>query len=171
MADSKRAYDIGIDFSQGVAMISYWREGEEEPVTMSTVAGSEAYQIPILLAKKRGMGQWFFGDEAKKVVELDTSLCVDNLLIRAKRRERVLIEDMEYEALDLFALFVQKVMQLPGKLGNPMIPDRLVIVLKEVEKETVSLFSSILPQLGMKQSQLLVIDKKESFYYFAFHQR
>lgn len=171
MADSKRAYDIGIDFSQGVAMISYWREGEEEPVTMSTVAGSEAYQIPILLAKKRGMGQWFFGDEAQKVVELDTSLCVDNLLIRAKRRERVLIEDMEYEALDLFALFVQKVMQLPGKLGNPMIPDRLVIVLKEVEKETVSLFSSILPQLGMKQSQLLVIDKKESFYYFAFHQR
>ena len=80
MADSKRAYDIGIDFSQDVAMISYWREGEEEPVTMSTVAGSEAYQIPILLAKKRGIGQWFFGDEAKNVVGLDTSffLCGQN---------------------------------------------------------------------------------------------
>lgn len=170
MADSRKKYVIGIDFSQDVAMISYWKEGEAEPVTMSTVAGSEAYQIPILLAKKRGIGQWFFGEEAKSISGLDRKLCVDNLLFRAKRKEKVIIEETEYEAQDLFALFVQKLMQLPGKLGNPIIPDRLVIALKEVEEETVFLFSSIMPQLGMKQSQLLVIDQKESFYYFAFHQ-
>ena len=60
----------GIDIGEKATLFSYFRKGLEEPVTLSTVMGSEVYQIPTYLAKKRGVGQWFFGNDAIRQVQL-----------------------------------------------------------------------------------------------------
>lgn len=170
MERTRQNYYVGIDLNQEHAMVSYYRDGEKEPETMSMIAGSEAYQIPVLITKRRGIGQWFFGDEARGIEKVEQNPCIDRLLERARDDEKVFIEETEYDVCDLLALFLKKLIQLPAKLGNPTVPDKLVIVLEKLDTKTMSVFQKILPQIGMKQNQLMVIDQKESFYYFAYHQ-
>ena len=43
---------VGLRFQQGLVNM-------KEPETVSTVAGSEVYQIALILAKKHGIGQWY----------------------------------------------------------------------------------------------------------------
>ena len=57
----KTSYYLGIDLDNDNAVISYFQLNMKEPETVSTVAGSEVYQIPLILAKKHGIGQWFIG--------------------------------------------------------------------------------------------------------------
>ena len=64
---TQQCYYIGIDMDDRNAVISYYKAGMREPETLSTIAGSEIYQIPVALIKKRGIGQWFIGEEAKKM--------------------------------------------------------------------------------------------------------
>ena len=64
---TEQCYYIGIDMDDRNAVISYYKAGMREPETLSTIAGSEIYQIPVALIKKRGIGQWFIGEEAKKM--------------------------------------------------------------------------------------------------------
>ena len=48
----KTSYYLGIDLDNDNAVISYFQLNMKEPETVSTVAGSEVYQIPLILAKK-----------------------------------------------------------------------------------------------------------------------
>ena len=73
-------------------------------------------------------------------------------------------------AEELLALFLKKVMELPSKLGNPSSFDRLVICVDRLTKENVSMFYGMAVRLGINSRQLTVIDRKESFYYFALNQ-
>ena len=66
----KTSYYLGIDLDNDNAVISYFQLNMKEPETVSTVAGSEVYQIPLILAKKHGIGQWFIGEEAKRLALL-----------------------------------------------------------------------------------------------------
>jgi hypothetical protein len=56
-------------------MVSYYQLNMAEPETVSTIAGSEHYQIPTLLAKRRGIGQWYYGDDARKMAKTIEERC------------------------------------------------------------------------------------------------
>lgn len=43
---TQQCYYIGIDMDDRNAVISYYKAGMREPETLSTIAGSEIYQIP-----------------------------------------------------------------------------------------------------------------------------
>lgn len=51
-----------------------------EPDTISTVAGSELYQIPLSLCKRRGIGQWYYGKEAETVMKMAKEAAVTGSL-------------------------------------------------------------------------------------------
>ena len=42
---------LGIELNDSYAMVSYMQPNMEEPETVSTIAGSENYRIPTLLAR------------------------------------------------------------------------------------------------------------------------
>lgn len=60
----------GIDINDRYTMLSFYQKHMDEPETVSTVMGSENYQIPTYLAKKKGVGQWFIGNEARTQVKM-----------------------------------------------------------------------------------------------------
>ena len=91
-------YYLGIDLDDSNAVISYYTTEKKEPETVSPIAGSELFQIPAVLTKKRGIGQWFIGEDAKKLAALQGNECCENLLTKAINREKVLVEEMCYEA-------------------------------------------------------------------------
>lgn len=161
---------LGIDLNDRYAMVSYYQLNMKEPETVSTIAGSDNYQIPTLLAKRKNLGQWFYGEEAKKMAKTSEVICVDSLLKRAVNGESIRMEEESYEAWELLALFLRKVMELPLKLGTVPSIDRVVLSVERLSKENMEVFWKIAPKLGLLPEQFRVIDHKESFYYFALSQ-
>ena len=60
MEQQKAGLYLGIDISDKYTMLSIYQQHMTEPQTISTIMGSESYQIPMVLAKRKGVGQWFF---------------------------------------------------------------------------------------------------------------
>ena len=161
---------IGIDLSDKCAMVSFYQEHMQEPETASAIAGSENFYIPTLLAKRKGLGQWYYGDDARKMAKTTEVICIDALLRRAVNNETIRIEDESYESWELLGLFLKKVMELPMKLGNVTSCDRLILTVERLSRENMEVFWKIAPKLGLRPDQFMVIDHKESFYYFALSQ-
>lgn len=170
MEKVRNDYYIGIDMNDRYAMISYFQPNMSEPETVSTIAGSEMFHIPMILAKRKELGQWYYGDDAKRMAKNAEMVCIDNLYRRAVNGEKIIIEEETYKAEDLLALFIRKIMMLPQKLGNRANCDRLVISVDRLSKENMEMFWRILPKLDLTSEQFMVIDHKESFYYFALNQ-
>ena len=168
---TNNSYYIGIDINDKNAMISYFQPNMEEPETLSTVAGSELYQIPIVLAKRKDLGQWYYGDDAKKMAMNGEIIFVDNLYRRAVNGEKIVIEEETYKAEDLLALFFKKLIELPQKLGNSTVCNKLVLTVERLSKENMDMFWRILPKLNLNSEKFMVVDNKERFYYFALSQK
>ena len=52
-----------------------------------------------------------------------------------------------------------------------MIPDFLVITLEQLSREVTELFIRVAERIGIHDGRLTLIDRRESFYYFAFSQQ
>lgn len=168
---TEQCYYIGIDMDDRNAVISYYKAGMREPETLSTIAGSEIYQIPVALIKKRGIGQWFIGEEAKKMALIQNEDVIGHLLDNALAKKQVTVENIVYEAEELFALYIKKLLLLASRLGNPGLPDCLVITVEALSRELTELFGKVAEDLGLGRSQLILQDRKESFYYFVYNQK
>lgn len=164
-------YYLGIDLDEQNAVISFFQQNMKEPETVSTIAGGERFQIPLLLAKKKGIGQWFIGEEAQKAALQQEENAVRGFLGSAFKHEDVFVEGEKYAVRELLTLFIRKLLLLAGSLGKPMVPDKLVISLEHLSREATKLFIEMAPKLGLAPEQIKLIDRKESFYYFAYTQK
>lgn len=164
-------YYIGLDIDDKNVVVSVFQNGMKEPETVSTVAGSELFQIPLLLSKKRGIGQWFIGEDAKKIAAGQGEEPFGNLLSMALAKEEVMVEEEKYEAEDLLTLYIRKVLLIAVRFGAQMLPDKLVVSVDEVSKEMTELFASVGERLGLDRKNITLIDRKEAFYYFALNQK
>jgi len=162
---------LGIDLDDWNAVVSYYELNMREPETFSATAGSEVFQIPVAIAKKRGIDQWLVGEEARRLAETQGERAHGQLLGRALRAEMVFVDGETYPARRLLALYLKKLILLAGSLRVPKKPDTLVICLEKLSRDTAELFSEIAPELGVAGAQLMFLDRRESFYYFVCHQK
>ncbi len=167
----KRKQYIGLDIGTKYAMVSYCMEGMAEPETVSKVAGSENYQIPQLLYKREGLGQWFYGEEAAEMAQKFSGVLLDNLYQRAVNCENIVLDGQNYSYVELFALFVKKLLTLPAKLDPNVVVEQLVITTESLNREIMAMFSVIMEKLDITPGHFTVIDYPESFYYYAMSQK
>ena len=80
MGHNGNSYYIGIDLNDSYAMVSFFQQNMKEPETVSTVAGSEEFQIPLVLARRKSIGKWYYGDEARRLSKSGEMVCIDQLL-------------------------------------------------------------------------------------------
>ncbi|MCR5546198.1 MAG: hypothetical protein K6F30_06940 [Lachnospiraceae bacterium] len=162
---------FGLDITEKYALISYYKQNMEEPETISTVVGSEMFQIPLYLSKRHGVGQWYIGNEARRQVQLNAAEGVDHLLKRALHRENIWVDTQEYQALDLFIIYLRKILTLPGQYcGNSRL-EKLVITVPNLDMEYMEFLAVVCNRLGLDSSKVLFIDRGESFYYYSLNQR
>ena len=96
---------VGIDISSKSTVLSIYKSNMDEPATISTIIGEENYSIPTVIAKRFGMGQWFFGEDALKMSRLKEAVLVEELYNLALRDGQVVIEAENYSARDLMVIF------------------------------------------------------------------
>ena len=80
------------------------------------------------------------------------------------------MEHEKYAASDPLAIFLKRVLSLAGSAQAMMPLTKLVICLDKVSVEYMELFSAIMVKLGIETDKLLLIDRRESFYYYALSQ-
>ena len=167
----KRKIYVGLDVGIRYAMISYYSNGMREPETVSKVAGSEVYQVPLMLYKRKGIGQWFYGEEAALMAKGAHELVLDDLFNHALKKDKVVLEEQEYSYLELLTLFLKKMLMLPAKLDPNVEIEQFVLTTDSLNYENMELFGSIMEKLDILPGHFSVIDYPESFYYYALSQK
>ncbi len=162
---------IGIDLNEKYAMISYYAEGMSEPNTFSMVTGSEVYQIPLCIFKRKGTGQWLYGEEAKQSSKEEGSVYVDGLLKKALAKESVEVEGTVYDSTELLFLFLKKILEFPMQAASGQEPDKLVITVEYMNMQLRRLFGLFAEWMELSAERLLLLDYRESFYYYALSQQ
>lgn len=161
---------FGIDISDKYTLVSYYNDRMKEPMTVSTVMGGENFVIPTMLAKKKGMSQWFFGDEARRRVNTGEATAIENLFQRALLKEKYIVEGELYEARDLLVIFFKKIFTMPGQPFTTAPLERLTLCMESSNLEIMELFSYVTKGLGIDSHKVAMIDYREAFYYYVFNQ-
>ncbi|MBQ9437941.1 MAG: hypothetical protein IJU50_06375, partial [Lachnospiraceae bacterium] len=157
----KSNYVIGIDLSFECVQISYYEKGEK-PQSVSTVPGSELYQIPLALYKPKE-DNWLFGREAIRKAEEEGKLPYRDLLRYVYLRKFFLVDGEQMPAIELLALFLRRVLSLlPGRysLSGAGV---LSITAEKLDKDKAAALSGLEGKLKA-DVPLFILDRKEALF-------
>lgn len=161
-------YDLGHQFAQ----ISYCGTDEMQPApeTVSAVTGTEQYNIPTVLCKRAGVGQWYYGREAVKFAKEEEGIFVEDLLLLAQRGEDVMVEGEAFDPVALLTLFVKRSLSLL----NIRLPfyqiDALMFTVEELTPRMVDVLSRMAAGLRLETKNICFQSHLESFYAYTLHQ-
>ena len=167
---AERGFYVGIDIDDTYAVASFYEDGIKEPATVSMKAGSEVFQIPLQVVKRKGLGQWFIGEDAPANWQEQDALVIDKLLSRALHREELTIDGENYEAKELLILFLKKLISYIGGPYGAVNVCNLAFSVDRLDAELSKLLLRVGEQLGLKRDQIVLLDRKSAFYYFALNQ-
>jgi len=170
MGNSEGAY-LGIDISARSTVLSIYKSNMDEPATVSTILGEENYSIPTVLAKRYGMGQWFFGDEAISKSRIKEAMLVDDLYTLALKNEEVFVDGESFQARELMVIYFNKLFAIPGPMAAMGDIEKLVVCVDQVNLEVMELMNYIISRLSIDSNRLMLIDRNECFYFYALSQR
>ena len=170
MVNSEGAY-LGIDISARSTVLSIYKSNMDEPATVSTILGEENYSIPTVLAKRYGMGQWFFGDEAISKSRTKEAMLVDDLYTLALKNEEVFVDGESFQARELMVIYFNKLFAIPGPMAAMGDIEKLVVCVDQVNLEVMELMNYIISRLSIDSNRLMLIDRNECFYFYALSQR
>ena len=163
MNETKGAY-LGLDINSKNTVLSIYKSNMDEPTTVSTVLGEENYAIPTVLAKRIGMGQWFFGDEAILKARVKEAVLIEDLFNRALRNEEIFVDSETYLARDLLVIFFNKLFSIPGPMAAMGEIEKLVICVEQVKLDVMELMNYVTGKLGIDSKKVMLIDRNECFY-------
>lgn len=160
---------VGIDLTDEFSQVSYGGlTGELE--TLSLSAEEEKLCIPTLLAKKHGENIWLFGEEAYEAYEAGDAVLIDRLLARARAKAPVEVEMLDYDPIDLLALFIKKCL---SRLSEVTPLERVISVTVTVDDPDTSAIEALdaaVDVLRIKREQVFFLSHAESAYHYMLHQ-
>lgn len=171
MAGNEQKLYIGIDLNDSYAMVSFAADAHPEPETVSAVAGSEMFQIPLAVCMTSASGQWVYGDEAIRFGKAGMGACESSLLSRSLERDFTVINDETYEVRDLLAIFLKKILLLAGKLGPQIEIGKVVFTFSKLNGQLMELMEYVFSKLPVERKRITTLDYMESFYYYALNQK
>ncbi len=159
-------YDLGDTFSQ----ISYCFYDDNAPETLAVVAGTESYNIPTVLCKRKGVNQWFYGKEAVKHVQGEDGELLTNLVELARRGETVRIEEIAFDPVSLLTLFVKRSLAMLSIVSGVDKIAALMITCENLDAKMVEILNGVVAGLSLKTKVVCYQSHVESIYYYTLHQ-
>ena len=177
---------LGIDLSDEYCQISYLynkraRFGRgfvnavtggitREPVTFSAVQGQEAYDIPMVLCKRKGSSVWLAGQAALETAQDGEGTAVTGLLKKAREDRPVLVEGEEYNAGSLLALFLRRCLAM---LEPEIAPEQIAAVAFTAPEMDFAMEQVLLRAFGRLETgaqQVFCESHQESFFSYMLMQ-
>lgn len=160
---------IGFDLGDNFSQISFMGLKDAEPETVSAVTGTQMYNIPTVLAKRPGVGQWFYGREALKYAQ-NGGILVEDLLTKAIRGEEVIVDKESYDPIALLALFVKRALSLLNMHVNAKEIEAFMFTVEVLDSRTVEVLNKLSAILALKCEHVSFLSHIESLYYYMIHQ-
>lgn len=162
---------VGYDLGNKYAQISCYVMGSEEEIrTLSSVAGSSVYTIPLALSKRQGVNQWFYGSEAIRYAGEEEGILVENLLKLARDGEPVQIDGTPIDPVALLTLFLKRSLGLLSQVTNTERIGALMITCEELDHRMLEVLTAATEGLHLKTDQICFQSHVESFYYYNLYQ-
>ena len=162
---------VGYDLGNKYAQISCYVTGSEEEIrTLSSVAGSSVYTIPLALSKRQGDNQWFYGSEAIRYAGEEEGILVENLLKLARDGEPVQIDGALIDPVALLTLFLKRSLGLLSQVTNTERIGALMITCEELDHRMLEVLTAATEGLHLKTDQICFQSHVESFYYYNLYQ-
>lgn len=166
--DTGKKIYVGIDLDGDAAMVSFSYAGCE-PETVSPLAGSEIFAIPLAICMKKN-GGWVYGEEARRSAKSGLGQCEEHLLDRALRGEQVQVGDELFALSDLLAMFLKKMVTMAGRLGPSATLACLVITARTLDVPMIRLLQECVASMQLSKKIVHFMDHKESFFYYGSNQ-
>ena len=162
---------VGYDLGNKYAQISCYVTGSEEEIrTLSSVAGSSVYTIPLALSKRQGVNQWFYGSEAIRYAGEEEGILVENLLKLARDGEPVQIDGAPIDPVALLTLFLKRSLGLLSQVTNTERIGALMITCEELDHRMLEVLTAATEGLHLKTDKICFQSHVESFYYYNLYQ-
>ena len=162
---------VGYDLGNKYAQISCYVTGSEEEIrTLSSVAGSSVYTIPLALSKRQGVNQWFYGSEAIRYAGEEEGILVENLLKLARDGEPVQIDGAPIDPVALLTLFLKRSLGLLSQVTNTERIGALMITCEELDHRMLEVLTAATEGLHLKTDHICFQSHVESFYYYNLYQ-
>lgn len=161
---------VGYELGEITSQISFCLLGEKDAETVSSVAGTEQYNIPTVLCKRSGVNQWFYGKEALKYVKEGEGILVENLLTLAERGEEVMIEGESFDPAALLTLFVKRSLSLLNMYISLNQVEAVMFTVRNLTPRMVDVLNKVVGGLSLKPGTVYFQNHVESFYYYTLYQ-
>ncbi|MCR5594353.1 MAG: hypothetical protein K6G12_00765 [Lachnospiraceae bacterium] len=161
---------VGFDLGTYSVQISYYRSGMEAPQTAEQVIGSEVFNIPMVLCKRPGVNQWFYGRDALKHHERGEGYLVDGLLQKAIDQEYEVIEGERFEGIALLTLFIKRALSILGGSRVSGSVSDIMFTCKNLGPEVIDVMSRVSEGLQLKNCNIYFQSYSESIYHYMIHQ-
>jgi hypothetical protein len=168
-SDTKR-YVLGYDLGEKVSQISFLASDADMPETLSLLAGSELYNIPTVLCKRKDVNQWFFGKEAVRHIESGDGYEVKELLAAAKEGKPVKVGDGEYDPIALLTLFVKRSLSLLSMEMSLEDVEGIMFTTKSLDHRMVQVLNAVTSALELSTSNVFYQSHEESFFNYMLYQ-
>lgn len=159
-------YDLGWDYAQ----ISYCRADTDKVETISSVAGSENYSIPLVLCKRAGVNQWFYGQEAIRYAQENDGILVEDLLNLALSEEPVVIEETEYQPIALLTLFFKRSLGMLSGISSADKIEAMMITCESLDEKLLDTLNRVVANLRLKTDRVSIQTHQESYYAYMLRQ-
>lgn len=161
---------FGIDLGKKNTILSFFDDSKKGPESVSTIMGSKEYQIPTVIAKRIGIEQWFYGKEAKEILQIGNVSEIFDLVSKALNDEEVILDDKNYKARDLFCMYLNYLLSISGLPYTKEYNSFLIITVPTLSTDVIELCSLIAKNLDIDENHIFIIDYMEAFYYYALNQ-
>ena len=161
---------LGYDLGEKVSQISYLASDADMPETLSVLAGSELYNIPTILCKRKDVNQWFYGKEAVRHLEEGDGIEVSGLIAAAKEGKPVAVGNTEYDPLALLTLFVKRSLSLLSMEVSVNNVDAIMFTVRSLDHRMVQVLNAVTAALELGTSNVFYQSHEESFYNYMLYQ-
>ncbi len=165
-----RFFCLGYDICEEYSQISYFASNADKPDTLSVVTGVEQYNIPTVLAKKKGESIWYFGKEAVSRIESGDAISAGNLIANARKKIPLQIENTVYDPIALLALFIRRSLSLLSMEAPLEHVSRIVFTSRVLDEDMIGILNQVKQSLNFQSATIMYQSYEESLYYFMLNQ-
>lgn len=153
-------YELGKDYCQ-ISLIS--PASGKEPVLIPAITGGENTRIPLLLAKKKGVEQWYFGQEAEQKIAEEEAVAAEDFYEKAQNSEQIILEEKEYEAELLMQMYLKKTFSLLLGYVSFQKIDLITFCVDKITPKQVQLWKTLQKKFPFPEKKSSLISHSEGF--------
>lgn len=149
---------VGIDLCDSYTQINC---AEEE----------KTWSFPTVICRHKTEDAWFVGEEAYAHTLKGDGIIVDKLVKLVCKDGTATLGNVRYEARELLALFLERIMRLPEEEYGKKQIGQLVFTVKKMNQRLSEALYECGEKLGISRERIHIISHSESYIYYILSQR